>query len=133
MMEIRERKDVAKLVYAFYDKIRVDEYLGPIFDMHLDETTWPPHLEKLVDFWESNLLGARNFKGNPAKAHGVVDYNLSFGIVPEHFEHWVKLWHETVNELFQGELAEKAKAASLGMANGIYRAVLHQRGLHQQY
>lgn len=127
MKTIENREDVTKLVYSFYDKIRVDEMLGPIFDMHLDKDTWPPHLEKLVDFWESNLFGIPKFKGNPARVHAMVDYNLDYGVTEEHFARWVMLWHSTIDTYFYGDLADRAKQASLGMSRGIFGAIMSHR------
>ena len=69
MKEIKTRKDVSILVHTFYDKIRKDDLLGPIFNSHIAEDQWPEHLEKLTDFWETNLFGIPKFKGNPSQKH----------------------------------------------------------------
>ena len=41
-LDIRDRRDVACLVNVFYDRVRADDVLGPIFDdiAHVD---WPTH------------------------------------------------------------------------------------------
>lgn len=124
---IKDRGDIRRLVYAFYEKVRKDEILGPIFNMHLSEEQWSPHLEKLTDFWETNLLGIPNFKGNPMRAHAEVDRNLNYGITQDHFSHWVELWHETVDEMFEGEKAYKAKVAAKRMSMGLYMAIWNGR------
>lgn len=131
--QIENRKDVSKLVNSFYDKIRTDEMLGPIFDMHLQGDDWPPHLEKLTDFWETNLFGIPKFRGHPGRAHVIVDRSLDFGVTEEHFSHWVELWHETLDELFHGPLAERAKEAALGMSKGLYMAVWNNRPATYRY
>ena len=70
MTDIEQRKDVFQLVSTFYSKIRKDERLGPIFNGALtSEEIWEEHLEKLTDFWESNLFGVIKFQGNPMTAH----------------------------------------------------------------
>ena len=61
MNTISTRKDISVLVHAFYGKIREDELLGPIFNGHISEEQWPVHLEKLTDFWETNLFGIPKF------------------------------------------------------------------------
>ncbi|HBY69535.1 MAG TPA: globin, partial [Flavobacteriaceae bacterium] len=39
--EIRNREDVNKLVVTFYDSVRTDELLGPIFNSVI--TDWDEH------------------------------------------------------------------------------------------
>lgn len=127
MKEIESRADVSKLVNTFYDKIRKDEVLGPIFGMHLDGGRWPDHLEKLTDFWETNLFGIPKFRGNPQSAHAIVDRNIDYEISPSHFARWVDMWYETIDELFEGKLAERAKMAADRMAQGLYLGVVSNR------
>lgn len=127
MKEIENREDVSQLVHAFYDKIREDDELGPIFNAHLDEKTWPPHLEKLTDFWETTLFGIRKFKGNPPSAHARVDHNMNHGITQEHFAQWIRLWFTTIDERFEGKLADRAKNAARRMSTGLYLAVWNSR------
>ena len=127
MKEIENREDVSKLVHAFYDKIRVDEELGPIFNAHLSAEQWPPHLEKLTDFWETNLFGIRKFKGNPPLVHAQVDHNLNYTVTQEHFAHWITLWFKTIDELYEGNLAERAKNAARRMSTGLFLAIWNAR------
>lgn len=126
MKEIENRDDISKLVNTFYDKVRKDEILGPIFEMHLSGK-WPAHLEKLTDFWETNLFGVPKFRGNPQRAHAIVDRNLNHEVSQDHFEHWVEMWHQTIDELFEGRLAERAKMAAERMAQGLYLGVVSNR------
>src|SRR5690554_3856623 len=127
MKEIENRADVSQLVHSFYDKIRVDEVLGPIFNAHLTDEQWPPHLEKLTDFWETNLFGIPKFKGNPPMAHAKVDQALNYGVTQEHFAHWLRLWFQTIDELFVGKLADRAKNAARKMSTGLFMAIWSQR------
>ena len=126
MKEIENRADVSLLVNTFYDKIREDETLGSIFEMHL-AGKWPAHLEKLTDFWETNLFGVPKFRGNPQRAHAIVDRNIDYGITQDHFTHWVEMWHETIDEMFEGERAERAKMAAERMAQGLFLGVVSHR------
>ena len=126
MKDIEDRDDVSNLVNTFYDKIRRDEVLGSIFEMHL-AGRWAPHLEKLTDFWETNLFGVPKFRGNPQRAHAVVDKNLDYGVTQDHFSHWVDMWYETIDEMFEGRLADRAKMAAERMAQGLFLGVLTNR------
>src|ERR1700710_1913835 len=52
--EISERTGITeamieRLVRAFYDKVRADPVLGPIFAARIDN--WEPHLQQMFAFW----------------------------------------------------------------------------------
>lgn len=127
MKPIENRNDIQLLVNTFYTKIREDALLGPIFNSHLNQDQWKEHLIKLTDFWETNLFGIPKFKGSPTQKHIMVDKNLKHTIDQNHFGQWINLWFETIDELFDGEYAEKAKNAARKMATGQYVAIWGQR------
>lgn len=132
MKKIENRSDVNHLVNCFYAKIRENQLLGPIFNRHILENEWPEHLDTLTDFWETKIFGIPKFKGNPTLKHVTVDKNLNHTIEQKHFEEWLQLWFETIDELFEGESAQKAKNAARKMATGQFLAILHQRPGKQQ-
>ena len=123
MDALRDRNDIETLVNAFYAKVRHNELLGPIFNAHIPDEKWPDHLEKLADFWETNLLGVPRFKGNPSRKHIGVDKNLNHSVEQLHFGTWLQLWFQTIDELFEGELATKAKESARRMAHGQFMAI----------
>lgn len=127
---IENREDISRLVHSFYGKIRKDDILGPIFNGHIVEDEWPIHLSKLTDFWETNLFNVPKFRGRPARKHMNVDANLGYTIEQGHFEHWLYLWFQTVDELYEGELANQAKTSAQKMAMGQFLAVLRNRPEH---
>lgn len=127
MKTIDTREDIGLLVYSFYAKIREDELLGPIFNRHIAEDQWPAHLEKLTDFWESNLFGIRKFSGNPPAAHIRVDQDSGHSITQVHFGRWLQLWFETIDEHFEGALADRAKQRARMMSTGQFMAIWHSR------
>jgi len=127
MNTIENRNDVTILVNRFYAKIRQHELLGPIFNGHIPDENWPEHLEKLTDFWETNLFGIPKFKGNPSQKHVNVDKNLGHTIEQLHFGKWLELWFETIDELYEGELATKAKESARKMATGQFLTIWHNR------
>lgn len=130
MNTINSRKDINHLVNSFYAKIRKDELLGTIFNNHIAEEQWEEHLQKLTDFWETNLFGIRKFKGNPTQKHIKVDKNLNYTIEQTHFGRWLQLWFETIDDLYKGEIAEKAKTAAQKMATGQYIMIWNNRPNH---
>ncbi|MGI9242640.1 MAG: group III truncated hemoglobin, partial [Verrucomicrobiales bacterium] len=50
--DLRDRNDIVQLVDRFYEKIRSDEKLGPIFN-ELVDVDWDTHLPKMYDFWDT--------------------------------------------------------------------------------
>ena len=127
MKTIETREDISILVNAFYAKIRKDEVLGDIFNSHIPEGSWGIHLSKLTDFWETNLFGIPKFKGNPSQKHVDVDKNLKHNIEKSHFDHWLEFWYETVDELYVGLRAERAKGAAQRMAFAQFMVILNHR------
>jgi hemoglobin len=112
-LDITDRRDVACLVNVFYDRVRADHILGPIFDdiAHVD---WPTHLSLMYDFWESVLFGTATFKGAPLEAHRVLARRTP--LTSSGFDRWMALFHETVNDLFAGTTADHAKQSASRIA-----------------
>ena len=105
--DIVTQDDVSLLIQAFYDKVRADELLAPIFS-HVD---WDHHTPVIINFWCMLLLGETNYKGNPFQKH------ISLPIQGKHFERWLLHFRSTVDEFFQGEKADEAKARAGNIAN----------------
>lgn len=131
MKKIEDREDVFILVTTFYSKIRQDELLGPIFNEHITKEQWPGHLQKLTDFWVTALFGVLSFKGNPAKAHKNIDENLNYSINQLHFGKWLQLWFNTIDLLYEGTIAQRAKDAARKMATSQYIAIWKNRPQNQ--
>ena len=112
--DIENRKDVHLLVSQFYALIRQDEQLGPIFNKHIQD--WEEHIEKLTTFWENQLWFSKGYKGNPLEIHHEVDASMEYGITQEHFGHWLQLWYASIEGLFDGEMAKKAKSRARNMS-----------------
>ena len=104
--DILERDDVKILVDKFYDKVKSDELLRPVFS-HVD---WPHHLPVMYNFWSSLLLGDQSYSGNPLQKH------LSLPVSKNHFGRWLELFKETVDETFEGEKAEEVKMRAVSIA-----------------
>ena len=61
---------ISELVDRFYERIRGDEVLGPIFGRHI--SNWGPHLDRMKAFWRSILHNSAEFSGNPMQRHMAV-------------------------------------------------------------
>lgn len=123
--DIKNREDVFALISRFYSKVRKNEDIGYFFNASIDD--WDEHLEKLTDFWESNLFFKGLYRGNPQKAHVKVDRENNHKIGSEHFGVWLNLWFETIDELFEGELASRAKNNARKMSSHLYLKIFQAR------
>lgn len=94
--------DIQLLVDTFYDKVRIDPLIGPIFTGIIMDK-WPIHLEKMYRFWQTILLSEHTYFGTPFPPHAQLP------IDQKHFDVWLGLWHKTIDEFFMGEKAEEAK------------------------
>ena len=110
MKDIENINDIQLLVDSFYSKIRNDEQLGSIFNGIIQDR-WPQHLEKMYRFWQTILLDDQTYFGSPFVPHAKMPVDKS------HFEQWIKLFSETVDENFAGEKAEQAKWQGQRMAD----------------
>jgi len=125
MNDIKNREDIKLLVTTFYSKVRESKEIGHFFNDTI--TNWDEHLEKLTDFWESNLFFKAKFKGNPAKVHIKLDHKYHKGIQMEHFGNWINMWFETIDSLFEGENANRAKHNARKMASHLYLTIFEAR------
>lgn len=123
--DLKTREDVSKLVHHFYKKIRQNKKIGHFFIDSIQD--WNEHLEKLTDFWETNLFFKSKYKGNPKQAHIEVDQNFNESIAQEHFGIWLNLWFETINDHFEGELANRAKNNARNMASHLFMNIYMSR------
>ncbi len=104
---------VRLLVNSFYEKVRVDPLIGPIFT-DVAQVDWSSHLPKMYPFWETIILGNNAYDGHPFRPHLVV--NQQHTLQPEHFERWLQLFYATLAENFTGETAEQVRQRATQIA-----------------
>ena len=102
--------DIKVFVDDFYDRIKDDELLAPIFNFRLS-TYWQPHLEKMYSFWNAALFGIKGYNGSPFMKHATME------LTGEHFERWLCLFNSTIDGRFAGPVADDAKRRALIMAD----------------
>ncbi|MDT0678676.1 group III truncated hemoglobin [Autumnicola musiva] len=123
--DLRSRKDIHILVSSFYDRVRKNSEIGYFFNNRISD--WDTHISKLTDFWESNLFFTGNFKGNPAMAHVKVDAENDHKITEYHFGIWLNLWFQTIDELFEGEMAQRLKNNARKMSTHLFLRIYQSR------
>lgn len=100
--DIETLDDVKLLVDTFYAKIREDDLLKDVFN-NVIQDKWAVHLEKMYRFWQTVLFDEHTYFGSPFVPHAKLP------VEAEHFERWIQLFFGTVDNLFVGKKAERAK------------------------
>lgn len=111
--DIRNRKDIEKLVNAFYEKVKTDEVIGYLFT-DVAKVNWELHLPKMYDFWENILFYSANYSGSPMVVHKELHQKST--LTQEHFQHWNALFNETVDTLFEGTKADEIKNRAMNIS-----------------
>ena len=91
---------VADLVTRFYDRLRADERLGPIFAAAIHD--WDQHLQVMRDFWSTVLRRTDRYGGCVMSPH--------FGLALESgdFERWLDSFRPSARETLPSEAAARA-------------------------
>ena len=111
--DITNRKDIEQLINAFYDKVKKDAVIGFIFN-DVAKVNWEVHLPVMYDFWENILFFTGGYNGNPIIVHQHLNKHIT--LTKEHFERWLKLFTQTVDELFDGAKATLTKQRAISIA-----------------
>ena len=117
---------IDRLVRTFYDRVRADAVLGPIFAGRIKD--WDLHLERMCAFWSSVALMSGRYHGQPMEKH------LPLPVDARHFDRWLELFEETARqtcpENAAGHFIERARqiAESLELAIAGKNGVLLGKG-----
>lgn len=99
--DITTLDDIKLLVNTFYQQAQKDDLLGPVFNSKISD--WDKHLNIMYTFWETIILDGYTYKGTPFNKH------VDLPVNKDHFDRWVQLFHQVVDELFTGSNADNAK------------------------
>jgi hemoglobin len=108
---------ISDLVEAFYQRVRADPLLGPVFAERIAD--WGPHLAQMKVFWGSVALATGAYQGRPMPKH------MRLPVDSRHFDRWLALFEETARSLCTPLAAEHfivrarniAESLELGVAN----------------
>lgn len=82
----------------------------------------------MYDFWEMVLLDKMVYKGNPMLKHISID--KKFRLEEKHFDRWIYLFINTIDQLFVGPKVELAKQRALSMKALMLHKIDLSRGDH---
>lgn len=121
--DLSSRADIDLLMERFYAKAMADPLIGRFFTevVNLDLRR---HLPVIGDFWETALFGTgayRKHGRHPLQVHGEI--HRKSPLLPEHFDRWLQLFAETIDESFHGPVAGFARQRSEAIARRIMQFV----------
>jgi hemoglobin len=108
------------LVRRFYDKVRADALIGPVFETRIRD--WEPHLKQMRDFWSSVALMTGRYHGTPMAKH------LPLPVDAEHFDRWLALFDETAREICPAKAADHFVARARRIAESLEMGIAGSNG-----
>lgn len=111
--DLAGRKDLESVVNRFYELVLADAQLAPFFNQHF-RVHFDKHLPRMYDYWENVLLHTGAYNGNPMRTHQIL--HQQHPMKPADFNRWLQLFHETVDELFEGAQAHELKLRARNIA-----------------
>lgn len=114
---------IRRLVFGFYDSVRQDALLSPVFSREIAPDAWPLHLEKMCDFWSNVLLKTHRYDGRPMPAHLRLP-----DISDAHFSRWLSLFRETAGRVLPPEGAAEAISHAERIARSFRMGIAFHRG-----
>ena len=112
--DIKDRQDIYKVVDDFYKKLFQDQELKHFFEKFNNEDSLQKHLNVLVDFWDNVLFYTGTYNKNAMLPH--IELNKTKPFQKQHFERWLHLFHQSIDDNFKGEIAEVAKNRATSIA-----------------
>ena len=121
--EMLDETMIKAVVHGFYDEIRRDDLLGPIFESVIEPDQWPHHLAKMCDFWSATLLRTSRYDGRPLPPHLAIPE-----LGEQHFRRWLQLFRATVRRICPPEVAQLFMNRALRIAHSFRLARAFHRG-----
>lgn len=121
--DVLDEAMIRAVVHGFYDRIREDALLGPVFNGRIAADDWPRHLQRMCDFWSATLLRTARYQGRPLPPHLAIPE-----IEKRHFERWLQLFAETVEAICPKEVASLFLDRAMRIAHSFRLAIGFHRG-----
>ena len=91
---------VRRVVVSFYDKVRGDALLGPVFADAIGDD-WDAHIERILQFWLTATRLGRGYDGRNFMPVHLRNRAIRAGLLPR----WLELFRATTREHCSGAAA----------------------------
>ena len=98
-------KQIDRFVDAFYERVLRDPLLAPMF-LEVARVDLTEHLPRIKAYWRKMLLGHSDYQRHMMRKHRDVDAAERFA--PEHYERWLSLFEESLENHPMGASTERA-------------------------
>jgi hemoglobin len=123
--DINNQDDIKLMVDTFYHKVNTQSDLSAIFN-DFAKVDWETHLLKMYAFWSKMLFGESGYNGSP------FDHHIPLPINKTHFDLWIKIFIQNMDEHFEGPMADSAKMRAQNIARVFQHKLsyIHQHETH---
>jgi hemoglobin len=111
---------IERLVRAFYERVRRDPLIGPIFESKVDD--WERHIGKLCAFWSSVALMSGRYHGQPMVAH------LPLPVDTPEFDRWLEIFAETARDVCPPSASAHFLERAHRIADSLEMGIAAQKG-----
>jgi len=116
--DLASRADVDALLWRFYGQALDDKLLAEPF-AEVRAKGLSSHIPVMCDFWETVLFRAGLYQRSALQVHREVHERVPLSA--RHFERWLTLWIATVDQMYQGPVADRAKLQATRIAGAMHR------------
>jgi hemoglobin len=120
LSDIQSRLDIDQFVDSFYSKILNDKELAPIF-VDIAKIDLAVHLPIIKNYWAKLLLGDKSYRRHTMNIHRAVHSKQQF--TEHNFNQWLILFKATMDDMYAGEYADRAKKVATTIAANMKRAL----------
>lgn len=120
MKDIENREDIEHFVKSFYEKMLDDMVLGFIFTQ-IAKVDLEEHIPVICDFWETVIFSTPKYKKGTEILNVHVRLNEKIKLKRGHFVRWLYLFDTTMDDLFRGNNANKAKQKARQIAGSMQK------------
>ena len=107
--------DIQLVVAAFYDRVRKEPILGPIFSLNIKtEEDWKEHEQKIAAFWANAILREGGYDGTPMATHSARP-----DVMSEHFTIWLNLFEDVLADELKVDAAQRWNALARRIGRGL--------------
>jgi len=118
--DLDSRARIDEFIDAFYTRVLVDPVLAPIF-LDVAAIDLNVHLPHIKDYWAKLLLKDNQYQRHTMNIHRVLHSKRK--LTEGDFQLWLSLFVKTLDELFEGERAMRAKKVAALIAGNMQIAM----------
>lgn len=121
--DIATRADVEHFVDCFYARLLRDEMLAPLF-LEVARIDLAVHLPHIKNYWCKLLFHEPGYNRHTMNIHRRLHRKQP--LTTENFERWLHLFVATMDELYAGENADKAKRIATAIAGNMQKGLCNK-------